>query len=50
MQLLQQDHTEPIFLSQKTFFLVTAKMLKDKSVECEAERTPPQGQLVGTSC
>lgn len=49
MQVPQQGHTKAAFLSQKASFLVTAKVLKDKSVECEAQRTPPKGQLVGTS-
>lgn len=41
MQLPLQDHTKAAFLSQKAFFLVTAKMLGDESLGCEAERALP---------
>lgn len=37
MQLPQQDRTKPAFWSWEAFLLVTAKMLKDTSLECGAK-------------
>lgn len=49
MQLSQEDHTNPAFLSSEASLLEAAKRLKDMSLECEAERASPKGQPVGTS-
>ena len=49
MQHPQQDHDKPAFFSQEAFFLVTVMMLKDKSLQREAEGASPKGPLVGTS-